>query len=129
MQRTPNTPTKIASTPTKTASTPNIDSRCFVARQFFIAKRTFLAYNLHTKKCGGVQQMTNIRYDFMSVICFKRVTNNRVFRGPRQSQLGTCLDRLLGTYFDRLGLPSNLSIYLSIYLSKHQKGRFKETCP
>ena len=70
MQRTPSTPTKIAGTPTKTASTPaktastpNIDLRGFVARQFFVANlRTFLAYNLQAKKCGGVQKMTNIRY-------------------------------------------------------------------
>ena len=57
------TPTKTASTPAKTASTPNIDLRGFVARQFFVANlRTFLAYNLQAKKCGGVQKMTNIRY-------------------------------------------------------------------
>ena len=63
MQRTPNTPTKIASTPTKTASTPNIDLRGFVARQFFVPNlSTFLAYNLQATKCGGVQKMTNIRY-------------------------------------------------------------------
>ena len=49
--------------PSKTASTPNIDLRCFVARQFFVANlRTFLVYNLQAKKCGGIQKMTNIRY-------------------------------------------------------------------
>ena len=42
----------------------NIDLRGFVARQFFVANlRTFLAYNLQAKKCGGVQKMTNIRYE------------------------------------------------------------------
>ena len=74
MQRIPGTPTqvlnarshvtKIACTPTKTASTANIDLRCYVARQFFVANlRTFLAYNLQAKKCSGVQKNTNIRYE------------------------------------------------------------------
>ena len=27
--------------------------------------RTFLAFNFHAKKCGGVQKMTNIRFECM----------------------------------------------------------------
>ena len=70
MQRIPSTPTKTVSSPTKTASTPNIDLRCFVARQFFVAKlRTFLAYNLQAKNYGGVQKMTKMRYDQLHHIC------------------------------------------------------------
>ena len=36
----------------------------FYCDAIFVANlRTFLAYNLQAKKCGGVQKMTNIRYD------------------------------------------------------------------
>ena len=64
MQRTPSMPTKIAGTPAKTASMPNIDLRSLVARQFFVANlRTFLVYNLQAQKYGGMQKMTNVRYD------------------------------------------------------------------
>ena len=46
-----------------TANTGSGVLRCFIAMQFFAANlRTFLAYNLQTKKCAGVQKMTNTRY-------------------------------------------------------------------
>ena len=38
--------------------------RRFVAKQFFVVNLcTFLAYNLQAKKCGGVQKITNMRYE------------------------------------------------------------------
>ena len=63
MQRTPSTPTKTASTPTKTASTPNIDLRCFVARQFFVANLcTFLAYIYRPKNAAAYKNLSIIKW-------------------------------------------------------------------
>ena len=49
---------------TKTASMPTQNILRLTCRDaIFVANlRTFLAYNLHAKKCGGIQKITNMRY-------------------------------------------------------------------
>ena len=54
--------TKYANQNTKYA---NQKFTLFCREAIFVANlRTFLAYNFQVKKCGGVQKMTNVRYDY-----------------------------------------------------------------
>ena len=71
----PDTPSQALNAPSHVTNTPSqvcqlkqqvrpILTRLFCLDAVFVANlRTFLAYILQTKKCGGIQKMTNMRYD------------------------------------------------------------------